>query len=131
MLGETVVVKVDPRQAESALRVPMRDAHELVVGIYRLGVGSDLHGNVQWNRTQDQLAEHHDVHDPPTALLGLVGHHGGEFLRRELFQRCDVDAHVESSFDHFRQQARLYVGDLALVADGRRDAASNENRLFG
>ena len=64
VLDEAVALEIHPRQPVGTLRVPARDAHEVVLHAERLGVLRDAVRDDDRYRPQHELAEHHVMHDP-------------------------------------------------------------------
>ena len=78
VLDEAVALEIHPRQPVRTLRVPARDAHEVVLHAERLGVLRDAVRDHDRDRSQHELAEHHVMHDPLPVAEVAPGEHIGE-----------------------------------------------------
>ena len=130
MVDETVALEIHPRQPVGTLRIPARDAHEVVRHAERLRVRRDAVRDDDRYRPQHELAEHHVMDDPPAVAEVAPGQDVREFLRPERLERPIVDRDSrERARDRF-EQVRLHVGETALRRDRRRDAPRDECHFF-
>ena len=126
VLGEAAAVEIEPGQAERALGVAPGDPHELVVDAQRGGVVGDPSGDRRRHRPEDQLAEHHEVHDTTSGIDVVGGHDLDEFRGREWFELGEGDLDVVERFGDGSEQAGLHRLDAAVRRDGRGDAPRHQ-----
>ena len=69
MLGEPAPMQVEPGEAEATLRVTSGYPHEPIVDPQGLRIGGHPTRHHRRDRTQDQLAEHHEMNYAPQENL--------------------------------------------------------------
>ena len=130
MLDETVPLEIHPRQPVRTLRVPARDAHEVVLHAERLGVLRHPVRDDDRDRPQHELAEHHVMHDPLPVAEIAPGQHVRELLRPERLERPVVDRDSGERARDRLEQLRLHVGETVLRRDRRRDSSGDERHFL-
>ena len=91
VFDEAVALEIHPRQPVRALRVPARDAHEVVLHAERVGVLRDAVRDDDRDRSQHELAEHHVMDDPLAVAEVARRQHVGELVGPERLERPVVD----------------------------------------
>ena len=130
MLDEAAALEIHPRQPVGALRIPARDAHEVVLHAERLGVRRDAVRHDDRDRPQHELAEHHVMDDPLPVAEVAPGQDVGELVRPERLERPIVDRDPGERARDRLEQLRLHVGEAGLGCDSRRDAPRDERHFF-
>ena len=130
MFDEAVALEIHPREPVRTLRVPARDAHEVVLHAEHLGVRRDAVRDDDRYRPQDELAEHHVMHDPLAVAEVAPGEDVREFLRPERLERPVVDRDARERARDRLEQVRLHVGETALRRDSRRDSPRDERHFL-
>ena len=130
VLDEAVALEIHPRQPVRALRVPARDAHEVVLHAERLGVLRDPVRDDGRDRPQHELAEHHVMDDPLAVGQVAPGQHVGELVGPERLERPVVDRDAGERARDRLEQVGLHVGEAGLRRHGRRDPPCDERHFL-
>ena len=131
MVEEATPTQIHPGETERVLRVPARDLDEVVVDTERVGAGVHTIGDVARQRCEDELAEHHVLHDP-LPILAIVGsEHRRERIGSERLQLPVVDVEARHRLRRGSQQRGLHVGEPGRRCHGSGDATRDAKDLVG
>jgi len=130
MIDEAVALKIHPCQPVGTLRIPARNAHEVVCHAERIGVRRRTVCDDDRYRPQHELTEHHVMDDAPAVAEITFAQASGEFLRSERIERPIVNRDPgQCARDRF-EQIRLHVGEAVLWRHRRRDPTRDQRHFF-